>query len=70
MDKSTYYENLTLIQNARRGSDVFGVLERAAYNRYIRTGDDREWENWFSAQQRFAKYEVPLNFDNPGRNQL
>lgn len=64
-DEIQYFVNLTLIKQAQEGSDIFGVLQRAAHNLHVRNREDKEWENWFMAQEDFARYEVPLHFDKP-----
>jgi hypothetical protein len=34
-------------------------------NLHVRNRENKEWENWFLAQEDFARYEVPLYFDKP-----
>lgn len=64
-DRMQYFSNLWLIKQEQEDSDILGVLQRAAYNRHIRNRENKEWENWFMAQEDFARYEVPLHFDKP-----
>ncbi|MEK6927281.1 MAG: hypothetical protein AABX11_02510 [Nanoarchaeota archaeon] len=56
-------EILKLIRQAKPDSDIHGVLERVAYGFHITNKENSADANWFDAQEKLARYEVPYNFD-------
>jgi hypothetical protein len=66
VSETQYWANVNLISRQQMGSDIYGVLEKAAYNLHQREPKRSATDNWFSAQIDLARYEVPLNFDRPG----
>lgn len=57
-DSSIVSQNLGLIRQAQRGSDVFGVLEKMAFILFSNKIRPTSEQNWFYAQDILAKWEI------------
>jgi len=57
-ESSTISQNLGVIRQAQRGSDVYGVLEKIAFILFLNKVCPTPEQNWFYAQNILAKWEI------------
>jgi len=50
----TFKKNLEAVKLAKRGSDLYGVLEKTAFYLHTMRPDKSSDENWFNAQEAIA----------------
>ncbi|MBM3234075.1 hypothetical protein FJZ19_03185 [Candidatus Pacearchaeota archaeon] len=65
-DSSKVSQNLEVIRQAQRGSDVFGVLEKIAWIYSTIQPAASPEQNWFSAQETLANWQINI----PKKNDL
>lgn len=56
------------VKKAEKGSDIYGVIEKAAYKVHLAWPERRAELNWYDAQRQFIEWAKTRDYDLTGKS--